>query len=68
MGWNCRHSFCPYFEVVGQTAELIDDEENERVYQLTQRQRYYERKIREWDRRKRLCQQLALIQRKKRIS
>lgn len=55
MGWNCRHSFCPYFEVVGQIAELIDDEENERVYQLTQRQRYYERKIREWDRRKRLC-------------
>lgn len=60
MGWNCRHSFGPYFEEVGQTAEPIDGEENERVYQLTQRQRYNERKIREWSRRKQIMEAAGL--------
>lgn len=50
-GWNCRHSFFPYFEGISEraftpTSTREEIEENERVYQLTQKQRYYERKIR----------------------
>lgn len=51
-GWNCRHSFsCLPFPDKSKIAS-IDSEENDRVYRLTQEQRYNERKIREWKRRK----------------
>ena len=47
-GWNCRHSFFPYFE--GLSAPANEPEfsrsENEQVYRDTQKQRSYERAIR----------------------
>lgn len=51
-GWNCRHSFYPYFEGLSTSSfEKYDLNENEDYYNLTQEQRYNERMIREWDRR-----------------
>lgn len=50
-GYNCRHSFYPYFEEFGQTYHPFDNEENDELYELSQKQRYHERKTREWDRR-----------------
>lgn len=60
-GWNCRHSFFPYFEGSARTytPELLaqyeaeDYEYNGRrmtEYEATQRQRYIERQIRRWKR------------------
>ena len=47
-GWNCRHSFYPYFEGLSERASIPDftQEENARVYEDTQKQRSYERAIR----------------------
>lgn len=50
-GWNCRHSFFPYYEgLSGRSFAATDTRksiaENEKVYNLTQKQRYYERQIR----------------------
>ena len=47
-GWNCRHSFYPYFEGLSERASVPDftQEENARVYEDTQKQRSYERAIR----------------------
>lgn len=46
-GVNCRHNHYPYFEGLSlPPEERIDDEENGRVYELTQQQRKYERDIR----------------------
>ena len=50
-GWNCRHSFFPYYEGISgrtftPTATRAAAAENERIYNLTQKQRYYERQIR----------------------
>ena len=47
-GWNCRHSFYPYFEGLSERASVPDftKEENARVYEDTQKQRSYERAIR----------------------
>lgn len=51
-GWNCRHSFYPFFEGLStQSFEHFDEKENEERYNLEQEQRYNERKIREWKRR-----------------
>lgn len=51
-GWNCRHSFYPYFEdLSSQSFEHHNETKNEEYYERTQEQRYYERKIREWKRR-----------------
>lgn len=60
-GWNCRHSFFPYFEGSARayTPELLaqyeakDYEYNGRSmteYEATQQQRYIERQIRRWKR------------------
>lgn len=61
-GWNCRHSFYPYFEGIsrnaynsatrGQLARSSVNLEGERVpmYDATQMQREIERKIRYWKR------------------
>ena len=49
-GWNCRHNFFPNFDGV-LSFEHYDEETNEKQYELEQRQRYYERQIREWKRR-----------------
>lgn len=54
-GYNCRHSFYPYFEELGeQTYEHFDEEKNREYYEQEQKQRYLERKVREWDRREQI--------------
>ncbi|MDE5741772.1 MAG: hypothetical protein K2H90_04915 [Oscillospiraceae bacterium] len=47
-GWNCRHSFFPYFEGLSKPANAPNFSlaENEKVYKDTQRQRSYECAIR----------------------
>ena len=46
-GWNCRHSFFPYFEGISKPIDNdFDITENEKFYKLTQQQRAYERNIR----------------------
>lgn len=61
-GWNCRHSFFPYFEGLSESAyprEKLREYENQTVtyngktlsyYDATQQQRYIERQIRRWKR------------------
>lgn len=61
-GWNCRHSFYPYFEGLSEPAysrETLNEYNNRTVkynksemslYDATQRQRYIERQIRRWKR------------------
>lgn len=46
-GANCRHSFGPYFEGMGNPFEQYDSEENQKQYELEQRQRTLERRIRD---------------------
>ena len=47
-GWNCRHSFFPYFEGISEAANATDfsSEENIEVYNNEQRQRALERNVR----------------------
>lgn len=47
-GWNCRHSFFPYFEGISRPANEpnFSRAENAQVYADTQKQRGYERAIR----------------------
>ena len=45
-GANCRHSFGPWFEGMGNPFEQYDTEENLKEYELQQRQRTLERRIR----------------------
>ena len=68
MGWNCRHSFFPYFEGISENAyseaerkslaKKTVDYSGEKIsmYDATQVQRYIERNIRRW---KRQAQALA---------
>ena len=44
-GWNCRHSFSPYFEGMDNPFKDFDSEENKKTYDLEQ-QRTLERRIR----------------------
>lgn len=46
-GWNCRHNFGPYFEGMDNPFEQYDSEENKKQYELEQRQRLLERRIRD---------------------
>ena len=51
-GWNCRHSFFPYFEGISKRAYERDPaahlgKSNDQVYEESQRQRYYERQVRD---------------------
>lgn len=46
-GANCRHNFSPYFEGMSNPFEHYDSEENRKRYELEQRQRALERRIRE---------------------
>ena len=49
-GWNCRHSFFPFFEGYSKPAYEMgkfDSEENTRLYEIEQKQRRYERMVRE---------------------
>ena len=45
-GANCRHNFSPYFEGMKNPFEQYDSEENRKQYELEQRQRALERRIR----------------------
>lgn len=46
-GINCRHTFFAYFpDISVPHKKIVDDEENSRIYELTQKQRYYERQVR----------------------
>lgn len=45
-GVNCRHHIYNYIEGVTYIPDRIDEEENERVYQLSQQQRKIERDVR----------------------
>lgn len=60
-GWNCRHSFFPYFErsLRAYTPEMLEDYEAKKYryhgkmmteYEAAQQQRYIERQIRRWKR------------------
>lgn len=61
-GWNCRHSFFPYFEGISRPAYTKDELEQFNAknyeyngvqmteYEATQKQRYIERQIRRWKR------------------
>ncbi len=52
-GWNCRHSFYPFFPGISEkTFEHYKSKENSELYELQQQQRYNETKIREWKRRR----------------
>lgn len=51
-GWNCYHSFYPYFDGISRQAFERDPasrlaKSNDQVYEESQRQRYYERQIRD---------------------
>lgn len=46
-GANCRHHFSPWFEGQGNSFEQYDSEENLKKYELEQRQRTLERRIRD---------------------
>lgn len=46
-GANCRHNFSPYFEGMSNPFEQYDSKENQKRYELEQRQRALERRIRE---------------------
>lgn len=49
-GWNCRHSFFPFFDGYSKSAYEtgeFDSEENARLYENEQKQRRYERMVRE---------------------
>jgi len=50
-GANCRHSFSPWFEGMENPFEQYDSEENRKAYELSQRQRVMERRIRDTKRR-----------------
>lgn len=45
-GANCRHSFGPYFEGMDNPFEQYDSAENKKAYEIQQRQRALERRIR----------------------
>ena len=52
-GANCRHSFYPYFPGISEkTFKNYSIKENSELYELEQQQRYNERHIREWKRRR----------------
>lgn len=54
-GWNCRHSFTAYFPGISEDYNKpVSPKENERIYQMEQRQRSYERNMRKWDRERRV--------------
>lgn len=46
-GVNCRHHIYNYIEGVTNIPDRIDEEENERVYELSQKQRKLERDVRQ---------------------
>lgn len=60
-GWNCRHSFSPYFEGMDNPFLQYDSAENREAYELSQQQRAMERAIRKTKRRKEVLSEAADI-------
>lgn len=55
-GWNCRHSFGPYYKGISvNDNKAYDSEADKRQYDLEQEQRAKERKIRDLTRRRNVC-------------
>ena len=50
-GANCRHNFSPYFEGMDNPFEQYDSEKNKKLYEIEQRARIMERRIRDTKRR-----------------
>ena len=50
-GANCRHNFSPYFEGMDNPFEQYDSEKNKKLYEIEQRARTMERRIRDTKRR-----------------
>lgn len=46
-GWNCHHSFYPFFEGLSADTYTHDTKENRKAYEQSQQQRAYERAIRQ---------------------
>ena len=46
-GCNCRHNFSPWFDGMDNPFKDYDSEENQKAYEIEQRQRYLERRIRD---------------------
>lgn len=60
-GVNCRHSFYPFIEGISTPSfDKVDSEENQKLYDLQQEQRYNERHIREWKRRQKVKEAAGL--------
>ena len=56
-GYNCRYQFYAFFgEDDEETYEHIDETVNKQAYEMEQKQRSLERKIREWDRKKKILE------------
>ena len=54
-GWNCRHSFYPYYvEIDEKTYRHYDERLNKEYYDMEQKQRYCERQCRKWDRQRKI--------------
>ena len=49
-GANCRHHFSPYFDGMHNPFPDYDSEENKKRYEIEQKQRVYERRIRQTNR------------------
>lgn len=58
-GINCRHVKYPYFEGSRRTYKPYPEEENDRIYKESQKQRYLERRIRHAKRELKLMQTLG---------
>lgn len=57
-GINCRHYLMPYVDGYGSYDAHVSDKENDRLYNLTQQQRSYERRVRQADRDYEVAKQL----------
>ena len=48
-GWNCRHSFIPFDpETMENNLKKYDLEENKKMYENHQKQRFFERNVRKY--------------------
>lgn len=58
-GINCGHEMTPYFEGEKKTYTRPDTDENNEIYEESQKQRYYEREIRKSKRELRLMEEIG---------
>jgi hypothetical protein len=64
-GWNCRHSFFPFFEgskplnPIGEKPDITYNGKKYTYYEATQRQRAIERNIRRWKRERDMLEEIG---------